>query len=99
MQGSQRIHITPSTVECPHIPGEFWNKICDFIGKFEETGDNKTLYCLFGRVADKKCAKGDATGILQLAWRCLYAETVAVCGYWFCMILPCGFKFYYYFLL
>ena len=36
-----------------------------------------TLYCLFGRIADKKYAKGDATGILQLAWRCLYAETVA----------------------
>jgi len=30
-------------VECPHTRREFWNKICEFISKFEETGDNTTL--------------------------------------------------------
>ena len=66
---------------CRIIKSYFWDKVIQLIkmvgGETPHTAAEHTEYILLGRVSDEKQADQIAVGVLALAWRVLYAETVS----------------------
>ena len=66
---------------CRIIKTYFWDKVIQLIktvgGETPNTTAEHTEYIILGRVSDVKHADQIAIGILALAWRVLYAETVS----------------------
>ena len=65
-------------VRCPWLKGGFWNYVIELIyrvgGIIPDQGDIPA-YLIGGRISGDTYVQEEA-GILFLAWRCLYAETV-----------------------
>ena len=66
---------------CRIIKSHFWDRVIQLIkkvgGETPNAAAEHTEYILLGRVSDTKHADQTAVGILALAWRILYAETVS----------------------
>ena len=58
------------------IKAEFWDRIATLFGKLGIPGGSGPRFWITGERADGKYVDVEGAGILFLAWRCLYAETV-----------------------
>ena len=61
---------------CPTIRRHYWDKIEDLLRKLNIRTGTGFKFWITGEIDDKKYADTEAAGIIFLAWRCLYAETV-----------------------
>jgi len=63
--------------ECPIIRRDFWDPILKVIRDMGyPVPADVTAYLAVGRVTDDECVGPQESGILFIAWRCLYAATV-----------------------
>ena len=66
---------------CRIINRDFWDKVLKLIedlgGDIPATRSERTEYLIAGRINNTQYVKDMETGIIALAWRVLYAETVS----------------------
>ena len=63
--------------ECPIIWRDFWGPIVTVICEMGyPVSPDTTAYLAVGRATDDKCIGPEESGIMFIAWRCLYAATV-----------------------
>ena len=63
--------------ECPVIHRDFWGPVIKVIRDMGyPVPADVTAYLAVGRLTDDKCVGPQESGVLFIAWRCLYAATV-----------------------
>ena len=63
-------------VKCPVINAEFWDRVALILDKLGIPRGTGPQFWIAGKRTDGKYIDKEGAGILFLAWRCLYAETV-----------------------
>ena len=61
---------------CQHIRRGFWQKLESLMQRLGMKGGTRPRFWIFGERDDGTYADNEEMGIVFLAWRCLYAETV-----------------------
>ena len=61
---------------CGVIKAEFWDRVATLLDKLNIPRGTGPRFWITGRRTDGKYIDVEGAGILFLAWRCLYAETV-----------------------
>ena len=78
--GCDEIERQQHLAECPIIWDEYWKHVIELLCRVGAAvplaGRHMTAYLTLFRVTDDHGATSAEVGILTLAWRCLYAETV-----------------------
>ena len=62
--------------QCTEIRRYFWDRIIDLMKRLNVRCVNSLTFLILGCISNNKVVCKVGAGILQLAWRCLYAEVV-----------------------
>ena len=72
-QHQNQLHLT----KCPNIRQKYWDPIITLMTKMGLPGyTHRSAFLAVGRLSDTQVVGKNHSGILFLAWRCLYAELV-----------------------